>query len=125
MNEGKQAILQNPFTEFYANGLIVDHETVKGLMKFLDVYGVEMKQTDGLALKTCVSVGPNYLLHISGYDKIKPYVYVIHGTIDGFRREILGLRVASTNKNPTLVALCYIDWKRQSRLALKAIRTSR
>ena len=42
MNEGKQAILQNPFTEFYANGLIVDHETVKGLMKFLDVYGVEM-----------------------------------------------------------------------------------
>ena len=43
MNEGKQAILQNPLTEFYANGLIVDHETVKGLMKFLDVYGVEMK----------------------------------------------------------------------------------
>ena len=70
-------------------------------------------------------VGPNYLLHISGYDKIKPYVYVIYGAIDGFSREILGLRVVSTNKNPKLVTLYYMDWKRQSRLVLRAIRTGR
>ena len=30
----------------------------------------------------CVQ-GPNYLWHVDGYDKLKPYGFCIHGCIDG------------------------------------------
>ena len=31
---------------------------------------------------TCCQ-GPNYLWHIDGYDKLKPFGFAIHGAIDG------------------------------------------
>ena len=67
-------------------------------MKVLDADGVELWSSHCLARITCVSVGPNYLWHIDGYDKIKPYGFAVHGAIDGFSMKILWLGVASSNK---------------------------
>ena len=34
---------------------------------------------------------PNYVWHVDGYDKLKPYGFCIHGAIDGYSRRILWL----------------------------------
>ena len=45
---------------------------------------------------------PNYLWHVDGYDKLKP-----------FNRRILWLEVASSNNDPKIVAQYYLDCVRQ------------
>ena len=92
-----------------ANGFVVDRETVRILLKILDADGVELRSSHRLARKTYVSVGPNYLWHIDGYDKIKAYGFAIHGATDGFSRNVLWLRVASSNNNPQVIASYYMD----------------
>ena len=47
--------------------------------------------------------GPNYVWHVDGYDKLKPYCFCIHGAIDGYSRKILWLEVADTNNHPTVI----------------------
>ena len=104
-------------------------------MKVQDADGVELRSSHRLARRTCVSVGPNclwhidgydkikpsylwhidgygkiksnYLWHIDGYHKIKPYGFTIHGARDGFRRKILWLRVASSINSPKVIASYY------------------
>ena len=58
--------------KFRTDGFIVDRETVKILLKGLDVDGVELRSSHRLARRTYVSVGPNCLWHIVGYVKVKP-----------------------------------------------------
>ena len=57
--------------------------------------------------------GPNYVWHIDGHDKLKPYGLSIHGYIDGYSRRIIWLEVASTNKVPELIAKYYLDALKQ------------
>lgn len=56
----------------------------------------------------CVQ-GPNYLWHVDGYDKLKPYGFCIHGCIDGFSRRIIWLDVGTTNNDPSIVAYYYLQ----------------
>ena len=53
--------------------------------------------------------GPNWVWHIDGYDKLKPYGFNIHGAIDGFSCRILWLRVIRSNKNPSFVCTQYLE----------------
>ena len=32
----------------------------------------------------CCIQGPNFVWHLDGYDKLKPYGFAIHGCIDGY-----------------------------------------
>ena len=107
------------------DGFAVDRETVRILLKILDADGVELRSSHRLARRTYVSVGPKYLWHFDGYDKIKPYGFAIHGAIDGFSRKILWLRVASSNNNPKVIGSYYMDCIRQLRLVPRAIRSDR
>ena len=43
------------------------------------------------------------LLHINGYDKLKPFGFCIH-TIDGYTHRILWLEVGPSNNNPVIIA---------------------
>ena len=54
--------------------------------------------------------GPNYLWHIDGYDKLKPFGFCIHGAIDGYSRRVLWLKVASTNNDPEIIGFYFIDY---------------
>ena len=137
VTEVTQAVLQNlsrsaksfgyrlMHQKLCADGFIVDRETVRILLKVLDAYGVELRSSHRLARRSYVSVGPNYLWHIDGYDKIKPYGFAIHGAIDGLSRKILWLRVASSNNNPKIIASYYMDCIRQLGLVPRAIRSDR
>ena len=53
--------------------------------------------------------GPDFVWHLDGYDKLKPFGFSIHCCIDGFSRRILWLEVGTTNKNPEIVAGFYLN----------------
>lgn len=54
-----------------------------------------------------------YIFHyhtlLTGYDKLKPYGFPIHGAIDGYSRKILWLEVSKSNNNPDSIAAMYLD----------------
>jgi len=49
----------------------------------MDPTGVEKRKAHRLRRRTYKSKGPNYLIHIDGYDKLKPYGFPVHGAICG------------------------------------------
>ena len=56
---------------------------------------------------------PDFLWHIDGYDKLKPYGFSIHGCIDRFSRRIIWLQVAPSNKHPSAIASYYYSAVRE------------
>uniref|UniRef100_A0A096LQX8 Integrase core domain-containing protein n=1 Tax=Poecilia formosa TaxID=48698 RepID=A0A096LQX8_POEFO len=54
-------------------------------------------------------MGPNYIWHVDGYDKLKPFGLAISGCIDGFSRRMMWLVCGSTNNNPSIIAQHYIN----------------
>ena len=72
-------------------------------MEWNNVHGV------GLGDGNIVKKGPNYIWHIDGYDKLKPYGFCVHGAIDGYSRRIMWLEVGRSNNNPRLVVSYFLD----------------
>ena len=52
-------------------------------LKLLDPEGVEARRSHRLVRRVYRNKGPNFLVHVDGYDKIKRYGFAIHGAIDG------------------------------------------
>ena len=48
-------------------------------------------------------------LYFSGYDKLKPYGFSIHGAICGYSRRILWMEVVRSNKNPSVIAEIFLN----------------
>lgn len=90
-------------------GLITDRETVRLLLRLMDGGGVDLRARHRLRRRVYVSRGPNYVWHIDGYDKLKPYGICISGCIDGFSRKIIWLEAYKTNSDPRIIAGYYID----------------
>ncbi|OXU16663.1 hypothetical protein TSAR_004989, partial [Trichomalopsis sarcophagae] len=81
---------------------------VLDLLRVLDIQGINDRVRHRLKRRVYHVPGPNFLWHLGGYDKLKPYGFVIHGGIDGFSRKILWLEVASTNNKPEVIAYYYL-----------------
>ena len=79
------------------------------LMVQCDPQGVRIRRICRLKRRKYVSPGPNFVWHIDGYDKLKPYGYPIHGAIDGYSRRVLWLEVGVTNNNPFVVLKHFVD----------------
>ena len=88
-------------------GIIVDREAIRRIL--LDPEGVREHARHKLRRRQYLSKGPNYLWHIDGYDKLKPFGFCVHGAIDGYSRRILWLEVGSSNINPRIIATFYHD----------------
>lgn len=56
---------------------------VRELLSTVDPEGVEMRRHRTLRRRAYINKGPNYLLHIDGYDKLKRFGICVHGAIDG------------------------------------------
>lgn len=56
-----------------------------------------------------LSPGPNFVWHLDGYDKLKPFGFSIHACIDGFSRNLMWLEVGTTNKNPKVTAYYFLN----------------
>ena len=70
----------------------------------LDPEKVALRSKKCLLRRVYSVPGPDLFWHQDGYDKLKPFGFAIHGCIDGYSRKIIWLEVASTNKDPSVVA---------------------
>ena len=87
----------------------VRRDTVLELMWLIDAESVNRRKAKRLLRRKYCCPGPNFLWHLDGYDKLKPFGFAIHGAIDGFSRRILWLRVAVTNNDPLKIAEYYLQ----------------
>ena len=78
-------------------------------MKAIDPEGVAARKRRSLKRRLYYSKGPNWVWHLDGYDKLKPYGFAIHGCIDGYSRRVLWLTVLSSNKDPNIVYRKFFD----------------
>ena len=106
-------------------GLTIDRETVRLCLRSLDPEGVQLRISRRLQRRSYLCPGPNYLWHIDGYDKLKPYGFPIHGAIDGYSRRILWLKVASSNNNPKFIASYFLETVENLSLIPRCIRADR
>ena len=70
--------------------------SVRLALKSIDPDGVARRSKHRLKRRKYISCGPNYVWHIDGNDKLKPFGFCIHAGIDGFSRKILWLKVSYT-----------------------------
>ena len=91
------------------HGIVVDKESVRHILKALDPEGVELRSRRSLRRRNYYSKGPDYLWHLDGYDKLKPFGFCIHGAIDGYSRRILWLEVGVSNNDPYYVANYFVE----------------
>ena len=71
-----------------SKGLICRREDVRKIMKYIDPEGVSLRRRRRLRRRKYTSQGPNYVWHVDGHDKLKPFGFSIHGCIDGFSRRL-------------------------------------
>lgn len=78
-------LLSDIHTKVYMNNdsFPVYRESVRQFLTVMDPVGVEMRKKHRLRRRLYSNKGPHYLVHIDGYDKLKPYGFAIHGAIDG------------------------------------------
>lgn len=90
-------------------GLNVKRHTVLEVLRVVDPEGIESRSRRRLRRRVYSVPGPNFIWHLDGYDKLKPFKFPIHGCIDGYSRKIIWLYVASTNNNPSVIAYYYLS----------------
>jgi len=90
------------------NGLTLRRETVRMILSELDPTGVQLRTRHRFIRRRYTANGPNFVWHMDGYDKLKPYGIAIHGSIDGFSRKIIWLRASFTNNDPRVIGGYYI-----------------
>ena len=86
------------------HGHVVTRNVVRQILKVVDPEGVEARSCHRLRRRQYCAKGLNYIWHIDGYDKLKPFGFCIHGAIDGYSRRMLLLEVASSNNSPKIIA---------------------
>ncbi|KAJ8319832.1 hypothetical protein KUTeg_001419 [Tegillarca granosa] len=91
------------------NGMVVQRDMVRILLKILDPPGVTLRIRGKLRRRQYTSKGPNYIWHIDSYDKLKPYGICINACIDGYSRFIIWLRVGRSTSNPRVIARHYVE----------------
>ena len=113
------------FQRLRSLGFNVHRETIRLVLKVLDPEGVQSRKRHRFKRRKYLSLGPNYLWHMDGYDKLKPFGFGIHGAVDGYSRKILWLKVNSTNNNPKVIASYYLDCIITLKLLPRCVRSDR
>ena len=94
------------------------------IMKQLNLRATEERKAHRLQRRVHVYAlkGPNYVWHVDGYDKLKPFGFCIHGCIDGYIRRIIWLEVASSNNDTAIIAKYYLDGLKHFNTAPRILR---
>ena len=90
-------------------GFVIARDTVRAILLQLDGEGVRERGRRRLRRRQYINPGPNFVWHVDGYDKLKPYGFAIHGAIDGYSRRVLWIEVGVTNNNPQVIAKYYLE----------------
>ena len=76
----------------------IPRDMVLQMMRIIDPEGVRQRKAHMLVRHRYYAQGPNYVWHVDGYDKLKPYGFCFNGAIiDGYSRQILWLEVSNSN----------------------------
>ena len=78
-------------------------------LREVDPEGVRRRKAYRLVRRKYYACRPNYVWHVDGYDKLKPYGFCIHGAMDGYSKRILWLEESNTNNSSTVIAKYYLD----------------
>ncbi len=89
--------------------LSVSKEFVRNALRIMDPEGVEIRSRNRLQRRQYNGKGPNFIWHLDGYDKLKPYGFCIHGCIDGYSRQFMWLEVGRTNNHPGVIANYFLN----------------
>ncbi|CAG2237047.1 unnamed protein product [Mytilus edulis] len=92
-------------------------------LRTIDQQGVLNRSHRVLRRRVYYNRGPNYLIHVDGYDKLKPYGIAIHGAIDGYSRKLLWLIASPSNNNPRYVGYWYLNWIKQRKMLPRVVRS--
>lgn len=92
----------------YTYQIKIKRDTVLRILQIVDPDGIEARSKYRLKRRLYRVPGPNFIWHIDGYDKLKPFGFAIHGCIDGYSRKVIWLILASSNKNPDFVSFYYL-----------------
>jgi hypothetical protein len=103
-------------------GLHVTQRTTLDVMRAIDPEGTRLRGIHRLRRRMYRNNGPNYLIHVDGNDKLKPFGICIHGAIDGFSRRVLWLKAGFTNNDPRYIAGLYMDYVLQTMSVPRKIR---
>lgn len=95
------------------HGLVAPCELVRLALSVLDAEGVLRRRARRLQRRRYINLGPNFAVHLDGWDKLKPFGICIHGCVDGFSRRLLWLRACNSNKNPEYVSRFYLDYVKE------------
>ena len=87
------------------HSLVVNRETVRIILKRLDPEGVSLRSRHAFRPRLYSVKCPNYMWHLNGYDKLKPFGFAVHGVIDGYSRRILWLEVGPSNNDPKVIVI--------------------
>lgn len=96
-----------------SHGIPVRRSSVMEILRELDPEGVMSRKKKRLRRRLYSVPGPDYLWHIDGHDKLKPFGFSIHGCIDGFSRRLIWLEVGPTNKQPEVITNYFIQSVKQ------------
>ena len=103
--------------------LRISQDYTRSLLRQMDPVGVQNRRNRRLSRRTYSSKGPNHTWHVDGYDKLRPYGFLISGCIDGFSRRIIWLRCAFTNHDPAIISGYFLDSVRQLGAFPETVRT--
>lgn len=109
----------------FVHGLQVTQNRTRQILRIIDPEGVARRTANRLLRRVYHCPGPNHVMHIDGYDKLKPYGIPIHGAVDGFSRKVLWLKAGYSNNDPKLIAKSYLDFIRDINGVPKIIRCDR
>ncbi|VDI39125.1 Hypothetical predicted protein [Mytilus galloprovincialis] len=104
-------------------GLCVTQSRVRLCLRTIDQQGVLNRSRRVLRRRVYYNRGPNYLIHVDGYDKLKPYGIAIHGAIDGYSRKLLWLVASPSNNNPRYVGYWYLNWIKERKMLPRVVRS--
>ena len=104
---------------------IVDRKIIRSILRFLHPEGVKMRAVHKLHRRGYISEGPSEVLYIDGYDKLKPFVFVIDRCIDGFSWKKLWFKIGTTNNDPVVTEYYFLECLHQVKTAPKVIRSDR
>ena len=94
-------------------GFHVPRYTIQTLLRDINPEGTEFRRRHRLRRRVYSNPGPNYVWHIDGRDKLKPFGFSVHGAIDGYSRKVLWVKVLRSNNSPSVIGGIYLDYVKE------------
>ena len=103
-------------------GVSISKEDVRKNLKNIDPEGVSIRRNKLIRSRIYHTIGPGYIYHIDGEDKLKRWGFPIHGCIDRFSRKVMWLVVSATNNDPLIVDNLFLNCIKQYKIVPKLLR---